>query len=228
MIGYLCDEKINYRHIMATLLNFVLKGYIEIIQIGSKEEHTYKLKKKNLEIYNSKVYESLKTLDYDNTLRKQLVKYEVSASDIYTINRIIFDDNDEITPADFIIFYDDEDCEGKETEELKAKIIYLEKLINKEFQIYGIEDKTDLSNHNYKGKLTSIGKAKRSEWLDILNKLKNQTFISDRDIQGILVWGEYMAYAIALNVSKMAINDVWDKIFENYDKTRKQKIYNKK
>lgn len=37
-----------------------------------------------------------------------------------------------------------------------------------------------------------------------------------------------MAYAIALNVSKMAINDVWDKIFENYDKIRKQKIYNKK
>lgn len=45
MIGYLCDEKINYRHTMATLLNFVLKGYIEIIQIGPKEEHTYKLKK---------------------------------------------------------------------------------------------------------------------------------------------------------------------------------------
>ena len=30
-----------------------------------------------------------------------------------------------------------------------------------------------------------------------------------------------MAYAVALNVGKIAINDLWDKLFESYNKTRK-------
>ena len=223
MIGYLCDGTIKYRHIMATLLNFIQKGYIEIIQIEQKENKiNYKLKKKNLEIFNGKVYENIKTLDYDNQLRKKLLQYNVSASDIYAINRIIFDDNDEIIPGDVISFYDDEECEGKETEELKAKLIYLEKLINKEFEIYGMAQESNLSTHDYKGKLTNIGIVKRNEWLNFARKLKKETLISNRDAQGVIVWGEYMAYAVALNVGKLAISDIWDRLFENYNKNSKE------
>ena len=128
MIGYLCDGTIKYRHIIATLLNFIQKGYIELIPITEKNnQKNYRLKKKDIEIFGPKVYENIKTLEYNNKLRKQLVNFEISASDIYTINRIIFNDNNEITPNDIIKFYDDEDCEGKESEALKAKLIYLKK-----------------------------------------------------------------------------------------------------
>ena len=124
MIGYLCDGTIKYRHIIATLLNFIQKGYIELIPITEKNnQKNYRLKKKDIEIFGPKVYENIKTLEYNNKLRKQLVNFEISASDIYTINRIIFNDNNEITPNDIIKFYDDEDCEGKESEALKAKLI---------------------------------------------------------------------------------------------------------
>lgn len=209
MIGYLCDGEIKYRHIIATLLNFIQKGYIELIQITEKNnQKNYRLKKKDIEIFNPKVYENVKTLEYNNKLRKQLVNFEVSASDIYTINRIIFNDNNEITPNDIIKFYDDEDCEGKESEALKAKLIYLEKLINKEFEIYGIIEKNSSLNNLDKGKLTDIGIAKRSQWLKLANKLKTQTLIANRDAKGIIVWGEYMVYGIALNVCKIATNDI--------------------
>ena len=219
MIGYLCDEKVKYRHIMATLLNFIQKGYIKIIQINKNDNKiNYKLRKNNLEIFNPKVYESLKNLEYNNALRRKLIKYEVSASDIFAINRIIFNDNNEIRPEDIIKFYDDKDCDGKESEELIAKLIYLEKLINKEFEIYGLIEKNSTTINSYRGKLTNIGIVKRNEWLNIANKLKTQTLISNRDAQGILVWGKYMAYAVALNVSKIAINDLWDKLFDSYNK----------
>ena len=222
MIGYLCDEKVKYRHIMATLLNFIQKGYIKIIQINKNDNKiNYKLRKNNLEIFNSKVYESLKNLEYNNALRRKLIKYEVSASDIFAINRIIFNDNNEIRPEDIIKFYDDKDCDGKESEELIAKLIYLEKLINKEFEIYGLIEKNSTTINSYRGKLTNIGIVKRSEWLNFANKIKTQTLISNRDAQGILIWGKYMAYAVALNVGKIAINDLWDKLFESYNKTRK-------
>lgn len=219
MIGYLCDEKVKYRHIMATLLNFIQKGYIKIIQINKNDNKiNYKLRKNNLEIFNPKVYESLKNLEYNNALRRKLIKYEVSASDIFAINRIIFNDNNEIRPEDIIKFYDDKDCDGKESEELIAKLIYLEKLINKEFEIYGLIEKNSTTINSYRGKLTNIGIVKRSEWLNFANKIKTQTLISNRDAQGILVWGKYMAYAVALNVSKIAINDLWDKLFDSYNK----------
>ena len=219
MIGYLCDGKVKYRHIIANLLNFIQKGYIEIIQINKKDNKIdYKLIKKNLEIYNPKVYESLKSLKNNNALRKKLIHYEVSSSDIFVINRIIFNDNNEIKPEDIIKFYDDKDCDGKESEELIAKLIYLEKLINKEFEIYGLIEKNSTTINSYRGKLTNIGIVKRNEWLNIANKLKTQTLISNRDTQGILVWGKYMAYAVALNVSKIAINDLWDKLFDSYNK----------
>lgn len=216
MIGYLCDGEIKYRHIIATLLNFIQKGYIELIQITEKNnQKNYRLKKKDIEIFNPKVYENVKTLEYNNKLRKQLVNFEVSASDIYTINRIIFNDNNEITPNDIIKFYDDEDCEGKESEALKAKLIYLEKLINKEFEIYGIIEKNSSLTTLDKGKLTDIGIAKRSQWLKLANKLKTQTLIANRDAKGIIVWGEYMVYGIALNVCKIATNDIWKILIKN-------------
>lgn len=218
MIGYLCDGKVKYRHIMATLLNFIQKGYIEILKINEKNTQiNYKLIKKNIEIFNPKVYESLKNLEYNNVLRRKLIKYEVSASDIFAINRIIFNDNKEVTPADIVKFYDDEDCEGKESEELIAKLIYLEKLINKEFEIYGLIEKNSTTINSYKGKLTNMGIVKRSEWLNITNKLKTETLIANRDAKGILVWGKYMAYAVALNVSKIAINDMLNELFKNYN-----------
>lgn len=216
MIGYLCDGAIKYRHIIATLLNFIQKGYIELIQITEKNnQKNYRLKKKDIEIFNPKVYENVKTLEYNNKLRKQLINFEVSASDIYTINRIIFNDNNEITPNDIIKFYDDEDCEGKESEALKAKLIYLEKLINKEFEIYGIIEKNSSLTTLEKGKLTDIGIAKRSQWLKLANKLKTQTLIANRDAKGIIVWGEYMVYGIALNVCKIATNDIWKILIKN-------------
>ena len=216
MIGYLCDGEIKYRHIIATLLNFIQKGYIELIQITEKNnQKNYRLKKKDIEIFNPKVYENVKTLEYNNKLRKQLINFEVSASDIYTINRIIFNDNNEITPNDIIKFYDDEDCEGKESEALKAKLIYLEKLINKEFEIYGIIEKNSSLTTLDKGKLTDIGIAKRSQWLKLANKLKTQTLIANRDAKGIIVWGEYMVYGIALNVCKIATNDIWKILIKN-------------
>lgn len=216
MIGYLCDGEIKYRHIIATLLNFIQKGYIELIQITEKNnQKNYRLKKKDIEIFNPKVYENVKTLEYNNKLRKQLINFEVSASDIYTINRIIFNDNNEITPNDIIKFYDDEDCEGKESEALKAKLIYLEKLINKEFEIYGIIEKNSSLTTLEKGKLTDIGIAKRSQWLKLANKLKTQTLIANRDAKGIIVWGEYMVYGIALNVCKIATNDIWKILIKN-------------
>lgn len=218
MIGYLCDGKVKYRHIMATLLNFMQKGYIEVLKINEKNNQiNYKLIKKNIEIFNPKVYESLKSLDYNNVLRKKLIKYEVSVSDIFAINRIIFNDNKEVTPADIVKFYDDEDCEGKESEELIAKLIYLEKLINKEFEIYGLIEKSSTTINSYKGKLTNMGIVKRSEWLNITKKLNTQTLIANRDVQGILIWGKYMAYAVALNVSKIAINDMLNELFKNYN-----------
>lgn len=211
LIGYLCDGKIKYRHLMATLLNFIQNGYIEVNTFKDNQKN-YILKKKNLEIYNPKVYGSIKSLEYDSTLRKKLVDYGISASDVYTINRIIFNDNNEVTISDIIKFYDDEDCDGKETEALNAKIIYLEKLINKEFQIYGIaEDKRDImADSKERKKLTTIGIAKRSEWLNIANKLKKETLLANRDAQGLLVWGKYMIYGIALNVCKIAIKDIWN------------------
>ena len=216
MIGYLCDGTIKYRHIIATLLNFIQKGYIELIPITEKNnQKNYRLKKKDIEIFDPKVYENIKTLEYNNKLRKQLVNFEISASDIYTINRIIFNDNKEITPNDIIKFYDDEDCEGKESEALKAKLIYLEKLINKEFEIYGIIEKNSFLTTLDKGKLTNIGIVKRSQWLKIANKLKTQTLIANRDAQGIIVWGKYMVYGIALNVCKIAINDIWKILIKN-------------
>ena len=216
MIGYLCDGEIKYRHIIATLLNFIQKGYIELIQITEKNnQKNYRLKKKDIEIFNPKVYENVKTLEYNNKLRKQLVNFEVSASDIYTIIGIIFNDNNEITPNDIIKFYDDEDCEGKESEALKAKLIYLEKLINKEFEIYGIIEKNSSLTTLDKGKLTDIGIAKRSQWLKLANKLKTQTLIANRDAKGIIVWGEYMVYGIALNVCKIATNDIWKILIKN-------------
>lgn len=222
MIGYLCDGEIKYRHIIATLLNFIQKGYIELIQITEKNnQKNYRLKKKDIEIFNPKVYENVKTLEYNNKLRKQLVNFEVSASDIYTINRIIFNDNNEITPNDIIKFYDDEDCEGKESEALKAKLIYLEKLINKEFEIYGIIEKNSSLTTLDKGKLTDIGIAKRSQWLKLANKLKTQTLIANRDAKGIIVWGEYMVYGIALNVCKIATNDIWKILIKNIQKFMK-------
>ena len=218
MIGYLCDGKVKYRHIMAALLNFIQKGYIEVLKINEKDNQiNYKLIKKNIEIFNPKVYESLKSLDYNNVLRKKLIKYEVSVSDIFAINRIIFNDNKEVTPADIVKFYDDEDCEGKESEELIAKLIYLEKLINKEFEIYGLIEKSSTTSNSYKGKLTNMGIVKRSEWLNITKKLNTQTLIANRDVQGISVWGKYMAYAVALNVSKIAINDMLNELFKNYN-----------
>ena len=216
MIGYLCDGTIKYRHIIATLLNFIQKGYIELIPITEKNnQKNYRLKKKDIEIFDPKVYENIKTLEYNNKLRKQLVNFEISASDIYTINRIIFNDNKEITPNDIIKFYDDEDCEGKESEALKAKLIYLKKLINKEFEIYGIIEKNSFLTTLDKGKLTNIGIVKRSQWLKIANKLKTQTLIANRDAQGIIVWGKYMVYGIALNVCKIAINDIWKILIKN-------------
>lgn len=216
MIGYLCDGTIKYRHIIATLLNFIQKGYIELIPITEKNnQKNYRLKKKDIEIFGPKVYENIKTLEYNNKLRKQLVNFEISASDIYTINRIIFNDNNEITPNDIIKFYDDEDCEGKESEALKAKLIYLKKLINKEFEIYGIIEKNSFLTTFDKGKLTNIGIVKRSQWLKIANKLKTQTLIANRDAQGIIVWGKYMVYGIALNVCKIAINDIWKILIKN-------------
>lgn len=216
MIGYLCDGTIKYRHIIATLLNFIQKGYIELISITEKNnQRNYRLKKKDIEIFNPKVYENIKTLEYNNKLRKQLVNFEVSASDIYTINRIIFNDNNEITPIDIIKFYDDEDCEGKESEALKAKLIYLKKLISKEFEIYGIIEKNSFLTTFDKEKLTNIGIVKRSQWLKIANKLKTQTLIANRDAQGIIVWGKYMVYGIALNVCKIAINDIWEILIKN-------------
>ena len=216
MIGYLCDGAIKYRHIIATLLNFIQKGYIELIQITEKNnQKNYRLKKKDIEIFNPKVYENVKTLEYNNKLRKQLVNFEVSVPDIYTINRIIFNDNNEITPNDIIKFYDDEDCEGKESEALKAKLIYLEKLINKEFEIYGIIEKNSSLTTLDKGKLTDIGIAKRSQWIKLANKLKTQTLIANRDAKGIIVWGEYMVYGIALNVCKIATNDIWEILIKN-------------
>ena len=202
MIGYLCDGTIKYRHIIATLLNFIQKGYIELIPITEKNnQKNYRLKKKDIEIFDPKVYENIKTLEYNNKLRKQLVNFEISASDIYTIN--------------IIKFYDDEDCEGKESEALKAKLIYLEKLINKEFEIYGIIEKNSFLTTLDKGKLTNIGIVKRSQWLKIANKLKTQTLIANRDAQGIIVWGKYMVYGIALNVCKIAINDIWKILIKN-------------
>lgn len=213
MIGYLCDGKIKYRHFMATLLNFIQNGYIELNTFKGKDnQKSYRLKKKDLEIYNPKVYERVNSLEYENPLRKKLVNYRISASDIYAINRIIFNDNNEITINDIVKFYDNEDCDGKETEALNAKLIYLEKLINKEFQIYGIaKNKRDImADSQWSEQLTNIGIVKRNEWLKIADKLKTQTLIADRDAQGLLVWGKYMIYGITLNVCKIAIEDIWN------------------
>lgn len=52
--------------------------------------------------------------------------------------------------------------------------------------------------------------------------MKKETLISNRDAQGVIVWGEYMAYAVALNVGKLAISDIWDRLFENYNKNSEE------
>ena len=217
MIGYLCDEKIKYRHIIATVLNFIQKNYIEIIKTNEPNINkiNYTLRKKDLEIFNTKVYENIKELDYNNIFRKKLVEYELSASDVFVINRIIFNDNKEVNLKDIMEFYDDENCDGKESKELLAKLIYLEKLINKEFEIYGITDNSRLPKFQYKGKLTNIGIVKRSEWLNYANKIEKETLIKYRDIEGINVWGKYLVYGVSLNVCKIAINDVVDIFMKN-------------
>lgn len=217
MIGYLCDGKIKYRHIIATVLNFIQKNYIEIIETNDPHINniTYTLRKKDLEIFNPKAYENIKELDYNNIFRKKLVEYELSASDVFVVNRIIFNGNNEVNLKDIMEFYDDKNCEGKESKELLAKLIYLEKLINKEFEIYGITDNSGLPKFQYKGKLTNIGIVKRSEWLNYANKIEKETLLKYRDVGGILVWGKYIAYGVSLNVCKIAINDVVDIFMKN-------------
>ena len=217
MIGYLCDGEIKYRHIIATVLNFIQKKYIEIIETNetNSDNITYTLRKKDLEIFNPKAYENIKELDYNNIFRKKLVEYELSASDVFVVNRIIFNDNNEVNLRNIMEFYDDKNCEGKESKELLAKLIYLEKLINKEFEIYGITDNSGLPKSQYKGKLTNIGIVKRSEWLNYANKIEKETLLKYRDVGGILVWGKYIAYGVSLNVCKIAINDVVDIFMKN-------------
>lgn len=204
MIGYLYEEKLSYRHLIATLLNFIDKKYIEVIPIKENNKIiSYKLKKKDLEIYKPKVYYKLDELTYENIYRKNLVKYKVSVSDIYTINRIIFNDNREVSVDEINKFYDDEDCEGKETDELLAKMIYLKKIINKELEIYGIMKTTSSEN-----KLTKIGIRKQQEWIRFADKLKKWTLMENKDLDSFVVWGKFLTYGIALNVCKIAIEDI--------------------
>lgn len=85
---------------------------------------------------------------------------------------------------------------------------------------YEIKVKWKLIIKIYKG--GKIGIVKRNEWLNFAKKLKKETLISNRDAQGVIVWGEYMAYAVALNVGELAISDIWDRLFENYNKNSEE------
>lgn len=201
-IGYLVDGKMKYEHIVGTLLKFISEKYIKVIPIYKNDEIiSYELEKIKSDIYNPKPYINLvdiKKIELKDI--KYLMKKKLSISEIYVINRMVFNDNDKISIKDIEKFYDNKDCIGEETEELLAKKVFATKLIQKELEICGI------LNENKK-KLTTTGKMKKQEWIDFSSKLKEETYMKEKDINSITIWGENLAIGVALSVCKASIKD---------------------
>ena len=211
-IGFLIDKCVKKEHTIAILLKFIDKKYIKIKPIYEGNEiKSYELEKNNLNIFDKEYYQSfIKEQVINEYYVKELAKFKVTISEIYVINRIIFNDNEKVKIKDIKEFYDDKNCIGLETEELKAKYIFTSKLVQKELELF------NLINIKYTNifKFTDLGKKERKKCKEFLKKLKKETFLKEKELVSLFLWGEYLIFGVALGLCKITIkqiNDIYNK-----------------
>lgn len=216
--GYLIDKKIKNYHIIATILHFLDLGIIKLEKIYRKDKtFAYRFSKYQMEFCDYSLY-SNKNLS--NETRENLRKRGISISEICIIDKIVFKYYNYINADRIFELYDSKDDYSKlynlreinEVKELKMDKDLVEKCISNEY--------IELGLYSYKGEYNLLGLLPSKLYSDKIkllyeykNKLQKDTFLPERNIENVYLWGEHLIYGVALNVCKASIKDAI-KIYE--------------
>lgn len=217
--GFVLNGKINFNHIVATILQFLDKGIITLEKIYRKDgTFAYRFSKKEIEFCDYSLYVGKKLTDEKI---KKLKDKGVTLSEIYTIDKIIFKYYSSINADRIFELYDNYDDYSKlynlqEIEERKELHTYLRKVKNLLF--CELNEKSENFGENYK-KYAGLYQVPfetleevyafvvKGDLIKYKEKLQNDTLLSERSIENVHLWGEHLIYGVALGVCKTSIKD---------------------
>lgn len=208
----LLEDKIKNYHIIATILHFLELGFIELTKIYRKDgTFAYRFEKKEKEFCD---YYSFSNKILTAEKKEKLKNNKISVSEIYIIDRIVFKYYNYVNADRIYEFYDSYDDYSKlynnsreinELKDLDYDLKNVKKIINEEFIEKGLY-KTK-RNNLYNIKTSALFFKKSAEVIEYKNKLKYDTYLSERSIENVYLWGEHLIYGVAFNVCKTSIKD---------------------
>ncbi|MBQ7409819.1 MAG: hypothetical protein IJW20_00360 [Clostridia bacterium] len=206
------EDKVKNYHIIATVLHFLELGLIELTKICRKDgTFAYRFEKKEKEFCD---YYSFSNRVLSTEQKEKLKNNKISVSEIYIIDRIVFKYYNHVNADRIYEFYDSYDDYSKlynntrginELKELDFDLRNVEKIIKEEFKEKGIHKAKRKNLFNFK--TSKLFFKKSVEVTDYKNKLKYDTYLSERSIENVYLWGEHLIYGVAFNVCKTSIKD---------------------
>jgi len=143
MLEYIANRNISMNGVLASILEYVRKKYINLTPIfddNTGEILDYRFEKNSNISFPEESYQILVNPVFPEEKTKEILESEISPSDIYIINRILFDQTDIITYKQIEKLYDNVvDIEEKYYRpHLNTRLMYLKKLLNFELSKKGI------------------------------------------------------------------------------------------
>lgn len=206
------EDKVKNYHIIATILHFLELGFIELTKIYRKDgTFAYRFEKKEKEFCD---YYSFSNRILSTNQKEKLKNNKISVSEIYIIDRIVFKYYNYVNADRIYEFYDSYDDYSKlynnsreinELKDLDYDLKNVEKIIKEEFKEKGIHKAKRKNLYNIK--TSELFFKKSVEITEYKNKLKYDTYLSERSIENVYLWGEHLIYGVAFNVCKTSIKD---------------------
>ena len=215
--GFLLEEKITRNHIIATILHFLDLGIIKLEKIY-RNDHTfaYRFEKNEMEFCNYNLYTSE---NITTEKKEKVIKRGISISEICLIDRIVFKYYNHINADRIFTLYDSIDDFSKlynlknginELKDLDFDLEKVKKCIKSEFidlGLYSYKEKQDKTLRIIESKLYE---EKEKILFNYIDKIQNDTLLSERCIENIYLSGEHLIYGVAFGVCKASINDAID------------------
>ena len=210
-VGAIALFGLEYHHVVATVLHFLDLGIIDLTKTKRSDGTIgYRFGKKEQEFCNYYLY----TKDVITPEKKEkLRKKQISVSEIYVIDKIVFKYYNYVNADRIYEFYDNYDDYSKlysnsrevnEIKELHYDLDIVNKIIRDEFlELQLLEIK---KNKKYL-KTTKLFWVKVKQLKKYRRKLLKDTFLSERSIENIHLWGEHLIYGVAFNVCRTSIED---------------------
>lgn len=216
-VGVLFEKKVKFNHIVATILRFLDLGFIGLQKINKTDgDIAYRFVKQNKKFCDYYLYTEA---NITRERVEELKKNNISISEIYIIDEIIFKYYSNVNADRIYQFYDNYDEYSKlynnlykksELDEMHYNFYKVKELVYKEFKEMQL--------------INPINNRKTNLWKEKLNqaklykeKIKNDTLLPERTIENIYLWGEHLIYGVALNVCKTSIQDAKN-IYQNKER----------